>query len=335
MKKGIVLVANLKSQWYCENLISSIRKSGCKLPIRLVHFGGEKINSEFILSEVEFLTVNEFSEEAKAFITNLGTVLTDCPKGFLYRFLGWFSDWDEFIYADNDIVALMNWERLFEYTEEYDLIHADEEYTTQGIFNYELPEKIEDFFGKGSLSTAITAGHIVVKKNQNMIADMNAAVEWFKQHPEIPKKHDQSLLHIASLIGDWKLLNLCKQPHNWLSSWSGDYKNSLDLIHAIQGGYVQDTASHKIWFSILPDKSKADFFLKESTSSLNIPISHLHYSGRGRIGSEPIDDLMFSDHSNKKRMKRLFTIQLTDLLGITYCKNQKKRIKGYLSRILK
>ena len=32
MKKGIVLVANLKSQWYCENLIYSIRKSGfeCK-----------------------------------------------------------------------------------------------------------------------------------------------------------------------------------------------------------------------------------------------------------------------------------------------------------------
>jgi hypothetical protein len=335
MKKGIVLVANLKSQWYCENLISSIRKSGCRLPIRLVHFGGEKINSEFILSEVEFLTVDGFSNEAKAFITNLGSVLTDCPMGFLYRFLAWFSDWDEFIYCDNDIVALMNWERLFDFTDEYDLIHADEEYTTQGIFNYLQPDKIEFFFGKGSLNTAITAGHMVVKKNPKMITDMNAAVEWFKQHPEIPKKHDQSLLHIATLIGDWKLLNLCKQPHNWLSSWSGDYTNSLDLIHAIQGGYVQDTVSHKSWFSILSDKSKAEFIQQSTPSPLNIPISHLHYSGRGRIGSEPIDDLMFSDQTNKKRMKRLFTIQLTDILGITYCMNQRKRIKRYLNRILK
>lgn len=335
MKKGIVLVANLKSQWYCENLIFSIRKSGCKLPIRLVHFGGEKINSEFVLSEVEYLTYDEFSNEAKAFITNLGTVLTDCPKGFLYRFLGWFSDWDEFIYADNDIVALMNWEQLFEYTEEYDLVHADEEYTTQGIFNYMQPDKVEAFFGEGSLNTAITAGHIVVKKNPKMIADMNAAIEWFKQHPEIPKKHDQSLLHIATLIGDWKLLNLCKQPHNWLSSWSGDYTNSLDLIQAIQGGYVQDTASHKTWFSIVSDKSKTERKEQSPTSSSYTPISHLHYSGRGRIGSEPIDDLMFSDQTNKKRMKRLFTIQLTDMLGITYYKNQKNRVKNYLNRILK
>lgn len=333
MKKGIVLVANLKSQWYCENLISSIRKSGCKLPIRLVHFGGEKVNSEFILSEVEFLTVDGFSNEAKAFITNLGSVLTDCPKGFLYRFLAWFSDWDEFIYCDNDIVALMNWERLFDYTEEYDLIHADEEYTTQGIFNYSQPEKIENFFGEGSLSTAITAGHMLVKKNPKMVEDMNAAVEWFKQNPEIPKKHDQSLLHVAALIGNWKLLNLCKEPHNWLSSWSGDYTNSLDLIQAIQGGYIQDTVSHKTWFSIASDKSKGEYVPRTIPSPAMI--SHLHYSGRGRIGSEPIDDLMFSDQTNKKRMKRLFTIQLTDILGITYYINQKKRVKRYLKRVLK
>lgn len=332
MKKGIVLVANLKSQWYCENLIYSIRKSGCTLPIRLIHFGGEPVHSKKILDEVEFLTVDDFSEEAKAFINNLRSVLTDCPMGFLYRFLAWFSDWDEFIYSDNDIVALTNWERLFEFTEGYDVVHADEEYTTQGIFNYLLPNKIEEIFGKGSLSTALTAGHLLVKKNPKMIADMNAAVDWFKLNPEIPKKHDQSLLHIATLIGDWKLLNLCKPPHKWLSSWSGDYKNSLDLIQAVQGDSERKTASLKIWFSNLSQEDKTLYNQQSSHKNVKVSISHLHYSGRGRIGAEAIDDLMFSSQTNESRMKQFFTIQLADLFYVTYVKGQIKRVKRYLKR---
>jgi hypothetical protein len=324
MKKGIVLVANLKSQWYCENLIYSIRKSGCRLPIRLIHFGGEPVNSKNILDEVEFLSVDDFPPDAKAFIGNLRAVLTDCPMGFLYRFLAWFSDWDEFIYADNDIVALMNWERMFDFTAGYDLVHADEEYTTQGIFNYMQPEKVEVIFGLGSLSTAITAGHMLVKKNTKMIADMNAAIDWFQQNAEIPKKHDQSLLHIASLLGDWKILNLCKPPFNWLSSWSGDYKNSLDLIHAIQGGYQQNTSSHKSWLSSLSDEAIKQY-----------DISHLHYSGRGRIGSEAIDDLMFSSQTDKSRMRRFYKIQSSDLFYISFIENQYKRIRRKLNQLFK
>lgn len=332
MKKGIVLVANLKSQWYCQNLIFSIRKSGCTLPIRLIHFGGKKINSKKVLDEVEFLTVDDFPEEAKTFINNLGSVLTDCPIGYLYRFLAWFCDWDEFIYSDNDIVALMNWEHLFEFKEDYALIHADEEYTTAGIFNYLQPEKVEEIFGEGSLSTSITAGHILVRKSSQMIADMNAAVNWFKLNPEIPRKHDQSLLHIATLIGKWKVLNLCKEPNNWLSSWSGDYKNSLDLIHAIQGGYQQNTISYKKWRSALTEENKAVQNIKFSECTLNVPISHLHYSGRGRLGTESIDDLMFSSQNDKKRMSMFFKIHIADILYITYIKGQIKRVKRYLYR---
>jgi hypothetical protein len=327
MKKGIFVVANLKSQEYCENLIYSIRKSGCTLPIRLIHFGGEKINSEFVLSEVEFLTVDDFSEEAKSFITNLRSILTGCPMGFLYRFLGWFSDWDEFIYSDNDIVALMNWERLFEYLEDNDLVHADEEYKTLGKFNYLQPKKIEEIFGKNSLSTAITAGHILIKNNQKMIADMNAAVNWFKLNPEIPKKHDQSLLHVASLLGNWKVLNLCKPPYNWLSSWSGDYKNSLDLIQKIQSCTDQKTTSFN---TLNNDLSQDD---KHFLDSKFIPaISHIHYSGRSSLGTEPIDDLMFSNHDNGKRMMKLFTIHSNSLFFITYFKKQFKRVDGHLKR---
>lgn len=334
MKRGIVLVANLKSQWYCENLIYSIRNSGCQLPIRLIHFGGEQVNSKYILDEVEFLTFDDFSEEAKAFINNLRSVLTDCPMGFLYRFLAWFSDWDEFIYADNDIVALMNWELLIDFLDHgYNLVHADEEYTTQGIYNYLLPSKIEEIFGGGALNSAITAGHIVVKKSNNMVADMNAAVDWFKLNPEIPIKHDQSLLHIASLLGDWKVLNLCKPPFNWLSSWSGDYKNSLDLIHAIQGGYIQNTASFKEWTSKMSDGDR--YNQQSSPLSLNVPISHLHYSGRGHIGNESIDDLMFSYQNNKKRMMSLYKIHSSDLFYITFIKNQFKRIGRKFNQLLK
>lgn len=333
MKKGIVLVANLKSQWYCENLIYSIRESGCTLPIRLIHFGGEPVNSKKILDEVEFLTVDDFSAEAKAFINNLRSVLTDCPMGFLYRFLAWFSDWDEFIYSDNDIVAMMNWEVLFEYLDNgCDLVHADEEYTTQGIFNYLMPTKIEEIFGQGSLSSSITAGHLLVKKNSEMIADMNAAVDWFKLNPEIPKKHDQSLIHIASLLGNWKILNLCKPPHNWLSSWSGDYKNSLDLIHVIQGCNNSKTDSFKSWFSNLSHEDKNLYNQESSFKSNKVSISHLHYSGRGRIGAEAIDDLMFSSQTNESRMIRFFKIEVADLFYVTYLKGQIKRVKRYLNR---
>ncbi|TDD94675.1 alpha-mannosyltransferase [Flavobacterium cellulosilyticum] len=335
MKKGIVLVANLNSQWYCENLIYSIRKSGCTLPIRLIHFGGEPVNSKNILDEVEFLTVDDFSEEAKAFILNLRNVLTDCPMGFLYRFLSWYSDWDEFIYADNDIVALMNWERLFDFAEGYDLVHADTEYTTIGIYNYIEPIKVQEIFGKDSLNSAITAGHILVNKKSKMIADMNAAVEWFKQYPEIPRKHDQSLLHIASLLGDWKILNLCKPPFNWLSSWSGDYKNSLDLIHAIQGGYIQNTSSYNNWNSKLSDEDKKRYNQESISPSLNVPISHLHYSGRGYIGNESIDDLMFSYQNNKKKMMSLYKIHSSDLFYITYIKYQFKRIRRKFNQLYK
>lgn len=335
MKKGIVLVANLKSQWYSENLIYSIRKSGCTLPIRLIHFGGEKVNSEYILSEVEFLTVDDFSEEAKVFINNLRSVLTECPLGFLYRFLALFSDWDEFIYTDNDIVALMNWERMFDFAPEYDLIHADTEYTTEGIHNYLAPEKVLEHFGKDSLNTAITAGHILVRTGSKIIADMNAAVAWFKQNPDIPKKHDQSLLHIASLIGDWKILNLCKPPHNWLSSWSGDYVNSLDLIHAIQGGYKQNTISYKMWYTNLSEESKTEVDKEASFSNTYVPISHLHYSGRGRLGAESIDELMYSSQTDKKRMMSLYKVQSADLFYITFIKHQSKRVKRKLKQLLK
>src|SRR5204862_6507628 len=98
MKRGIYLVANFKSQAMCENLIFSIRKGGCTLPIRLIHFGGKEINSAYILKQVEFLHYENFPVDAKQFIASLRTVLIDCPLGYLYRYLAWFLVGDDVIY---------------------------------------------------------------------------------------------------------------------------------------------------------------------------------------------------------------------------------------------
>jgi hypothetical protein len=334
MKKGIVLVANLKSQSHTENLIYSIRESGCQLPIRLIHFGGDPVNSKYILDEVEFLTFDDFSEEAKAFINNLRSVLTDCPMGFLYRFLAWYSDWNEFIYSDNDIVALMNWERLFDFTEGYDLVHADKEYATKGIFNYNKPQEIEFIFGEDAHISAITAGHIVVKKDEKMIADINSAVIWFKENPEIPKKHDQSLLHIASLLGNWKLLNLCKEPYNWLSTWSGDYANSLDLIQVIQGSYLQKTVLYEIQDIYAPPKPTTKKEAVYYQNTLSATISHIHYSGRSSTGNMSIDDLLYSSNTDSERINNLFKIKILELFFINDIKKISKRIKGRIKRMV-
>lgn len=296
VKRGIYLVANLRSEILCENLIYSIRQSGCLLPIRLIHFGGAPVQSPYILDNVEFLQPTAFSEQALAFVNNLQTVLTDCPRGFLYRFLAWFGDWDEFIYADNDIVALCNWEVLFEHLAGHDLVHADEEYITEGKYNYLKPQAVKELFGQDALSSAITAGHFAARRNEGMIKSINDAVDWFTQNPSIPKKHDQALLHVASLLGQWKMVNLCKPPYNWLSSWAGDYKNSLAIIHQLQN--YQDKRS----------------------------ISHLHYSGSQPTGTRPIEDLLFAYANSKARLQNITVNGLKELSGLTYIITKKKKL---------
>lgn len=299
MKRSIYLVANKKSEDQCANLIYSIRQSGCALPINLIHFGGEEIKSEAILSEVNFMRESDFPAEAINFINQIQEVITSCPRGFLYRFFALFSDDDEVIYSDNDIVAMCNWETLFEYMGDNDLVHADLEYTTEGKYNYYKPEAVKEIFGEKALESAITAGHILIKKDQKIIDDIYKALEWFKANHGIPKRHDQSLLHIASLLGTWKVRNLCRTD-NWLSSWSGHFQNSLDIILKIQAGQR---------------------------------ISHLHYSGGTPSGSAPIDDLLLSNLNKESRNKVLVSSGMKDLSGLTaltwYYKRGKHKLKHY------
>jgi hypothetical protein len=108
----------------------------------------------------------------------------------------------------------------------HDLVHADEEYATGGKFNYEQPDKIEEVFGRGALLSAMTSGHFLARHDLKLVEDMRKTVGWIRKNPSILNAgHDQSFLNVASLVGNWKMLNLCKPPHNWLSSWAGDYQN--------------------------------------------------------------------------------------------------------------
>ena len=268
------------------------------MPIRLIHFGGEQVRSSYVLTEVELLHYESFSEQAKAFVMDLRSILTDCPMGFLYRYLAWFSDWDEFIYTDNDIVALCNWEVFFDFLSDYDLVHADEEYTTKGMFNYNKPELVQDIFGAASLESAITAGHFATKRSSKVIGDISNAVAWFKQYPDIPKKHDQSLLHVASMLGGWNMLNLCKQPHNWLSTWAGDYHNSLQLIQQIQ--------------------------------KQNSRISHLHYSGGTPKGDAAIQDLLLSMNNKNERLAKITLVGFKFFSGFERINNHYSRVKRFV-----
>jgi len=299
MKRGIYLVANQKSEMLCENLVYSIRSTGCTLPIRLIHFGGAKIKSKAILDEVEFLEIEGFSHEALEFLSELQKILTWCPCGFLNRFLAFFSDWDEFIYSDNDVVALRNWEELFEFPAFYNIVHADREYLTNGKYNFYNPGKVNNLFGQEALDAAFTAGHFLVRKNEAMIKDMRTAIEWFGANTGIAKQHDQAFLHISALIGKWNILNLCKPPNNWLTSWAGDYKNSLSLIQATQ-------------------------------SSVGGKISHLHYSGETPEGLRAIEDLLLSNKGNKHRLKSSTIIGLKYHSGFFYMKMLQRKLKKKL-----
>jgi hypothetical protein len=282
--RGIYLVANNHSEAHCANLVYSIRQSGCRLPIRLIPFGGKSVRSQQILSEVEVVELGSFSAEAHGFIGELKSVLTQCPTGFLHRFLAWFGDWDEFLYSDNDVVALMNWERLFDFLPGFDVVHADTEYTTKGRFNYQAPTEVEAIFGDGALLSAFTAGHFLSRRDERLVADMRHAIEWFRAHPRVPVKHDQALLHVASLLGRWKMLNLCREPHHWLSSWAGDYQNPLALLQALQG-------------------------------SPACAGSHLHFSGGTPSGAEPIHDFLTANLTSDRRKRYLFCKCISSLSG--------------------
>ena len=301
MTHGIYLVANLRSQDHCENLIHSIRQTGCRLPIRLIPYGGDPITSKAVLAEVEVTEESAYPAEGRALVETLAKALS-CPRGFVLRYLAFFGDWEHFLYSDNDIVALMDWSEMFERfgaSPAPDLVHADEEYTTKGVYNFRQPQAVIEAFGPQALEQAVTAGHFLCRRDPRLVADVRQALEWMAAHPQVVIPHDQTLLHLAALIGGWRIHNLCKAPDHWGSSWAGDYLDPLRLIHALNA--------------------------RERRR-----ISHLHYSGDWPDGSKPIQVLLdsFRDRDSWNRQVALHGLRHT--LGINRFRRTVRKVRKKL-----
>jgi len=291
--RGIYLVANERSQDQCNNLIYSIRQCGCRLPIRVIPYGGNSIRFDRAWDDVRHVKLSDFPAEGMAYVDELVRRTGQPDPGHLRRFLCWFGEFDDFLYSDNDIVALMNWEDMFPYLENYDLVHADYEFTTKGKFNMRQPERFEELAGSGSLELAITAGHFLCRRSPRHLAEFLTGLSWMEANPDVPVWNDQVLLHVTVVIAKWRTLNLCKPPHNWGSSWSGDYKNTLEIVRTIQ-------SEHR-------------------------PISHIHYSGGAGSGTNAIDEFLFSNLAAANRRQKLFNALLAEASGLRAVKNQVKR----------
>jgi hypothetical protein len=250
---------------------------------------------------VKLLSLSDFPTEGRAFLAELERRIRRCSPGLLRRFLCWFGEFDEFLYSDNDIVALMNWEELFPFLENYDVVHADSEFTTGGKFNFERPDRFEELMGAGTLRAAMTAGHFLCRRSPQHPVDLLAGIAWMETHPEVPIWHDQTLLHVTMVLAQWPVLNLCKQPHVWASSWAGDYKDVLDLIRTIQ---VERR-----------------------------PISHLHYSGGIATGTEPIDELLSTSLPVKERNRKLLRALLWQASGLRAIERLIRRVKHKIKRL--
>lgn len=301
-RRGIFLVANRFSSAQCHNLIYSIRECGCRLPIRIVPWGGEPLRLKQSFDDVELLSLHDFPSEGQAFLAELKRRMPlSLHPGHLHRFLSWFGEFDEFLYSDNDIVALMNWEDLFSYLADYELVNADLEYETKGKFNMFQPTRFEQLLGPGALDRAVTAGHFLCRRSSKHLTDIMAAISWMETHPGVAKWHDQALLHVALTLGEWPALNLCKPPHNWASSWAGDYRNSFEILRTVQ--------------------------------ATRIPMSHLHYSGGNPSGALPIDELLFASLPPKQRNHRLLQALLREASGLAYAQRQLLRARRKLKRM--
>ena len=122
-------------------------------------------------------------------------------------------------------------------------------------------------------------------------------------HRDLLIWHDQTLLHVTLVLARWRALNLCKPPHNWASSWAGDYKDVLELVRTIQ---VERR-----------------------------PISHMHYSGKIGSGTRPIDELLWSNLPEKERNRKLLWALSRQALGLQAMDRQAGRVRRKIEQLTK
>jgi len=302
-RRGIYLVANRRSEAECNNLIASIRRCGCRLPIHVIPFDENPAALDKRWDGVVPLSLADFPPEGLEFFRELKNRHQQCHPGLLRRFLAWFGEFDEFLYSDNDVVALMNWEELFPWLEDHDMVHADCEFQTGGRFNLRDPRKFEELMGPGSLEAAMTSGHFLCRRSARHPADFLAGLGWMEAHRDLLIWQDQVLLHVTLLVAGWRVLNLCKPPHNWASSWAGDYQDVLELVRTIQ---VERR-----------------------------PISHAHYSGKIGGGTRPIDSLLWSSLTAKERNRRQLWALLRQASGCAALARQMSRAEQKFKQLAK
>ncbi len=297
--RGIVLVANQRSEALCENLVRSIRQQNCQLPIALIPFGGAPAQTPYLQRQTTPWPLERFPAEAHALVARLGEVLTACPEGFVRRFLALYGPFDEFLYADNDIVALCDWTTLFDHLAHYVLVHADQEYTTAGRYSFAQPDALAAHF-PDPWAVAVTAGHFLLRRTPHLADDLRRAADWMEAHPGIAKPHDQALLHLAILLGQWPTLNLCQAPHQWLSSWAGDYQNPLDLMSLLQQGRR---------------------------------ISHVHFSGGKPDLADPLGALLTLGLSESQRHVQTWRALSGKLLRLEQWQRLRRRLQRQVRRL--
>lgn len=255
----------------------------------LIPYADDLPDDRALLSETTLRQVSDFPQEAQELMKNLGRLWPRTSPGLFRRFLAWYGPYDEFIYSDNDIVALGNWIPYLENLQGLDLVHADEEYTTQGVFNYNDPAAIEREFGPGALNSVLTAGHFAARKNEEMTAIFERTIQWIRDHPNVAKEHDQAFLHLAVLMGSLRTQNLCQPPNHWPSPWAGDYRNSLEVVQAAQG----------------PGR-----------------LLQLHYSGGLSNGYDAREDFLYASCDDKERLQHLVSAAFSHWSGLHYLRGK-------------
>jgi hypothetical protein len=294
--RGIYLVANKPSEALALNLVRSIRQSGCPLPVALIPFDERPVTDPELLAEAEVFGMDRFPAPAHELVAEMGGVLTQCPPGFLRRFLAFFGPFEEFLYSDNDIVALSDWTAMFDHLEGADLCHADGEGWTGGKYSFRRPEEVTRWFGDGAMRKAVNGGHFVIKRSPRMVGDIRSAMAWMKGHPGVAIEHDQALIHLALMIGAWKVVNLCAPPHHHADPWAGGYDSVLRLIQRSQ----------------------------ECGR-----ITHIHFSGMAPRFSHQLGDLLTAGMTQTERNRRKWTELSLELSG---CRMVGNKFRGLRRR---
>jgi hypothetical protein len=143
---------------------------------------------------------------------------------------------------------------------------------TKGRFNYHDPAALTRELGPDALLSALTAGHFAARRRPDMTELFRRVIAWIARHPQIAMPHDQAFLHLTVLLGGLRTLNFCRPPHDWPSTWAGDYRNSLAVAQRVQG----------------PGR-----------------LLHLHYSGGVSGGYAAREDFLYADCSDAERLRHL------------------------------